>query len=348
MRERYFLYFFIIFSIFFIYTSGQIPAGYYDSAAGLNGLPLKTALHNIIKNHNSVNYTDLHSFYPLTDKKSNGKVWDMYSDNPTGTPPYEYSFVSADQCGNYAQEGDCYNREHTWPKSWFNSATPMYSDLFMVYPTDGYVNGRRSSYPYGVVGTATWTSQNGSKLGNCIYPGYTLTVFEPIDAYKGDLARSYFYMSVRYFGEDAGWPGSDMVTGAEMKQWALNMMLDWHHNDPVSQKEIDRNNAVYNIQNNRNPFIDHPEWVDSVWLPTGKPYLNTIDKQVSVYPSPTSGKLYINAEKIISIELFDILGNSLCKFKTDKEIDISKFPKGVYVVQVVTGFGISTHKILRK
>jgi endonuclease I len=256
------LTFILLFSILLGWA--QPPAGYYDAAAGLHKTALQQALHDIIDNHNSVTYDYLWTAFQTTDKKPNGKVWDMYSDVPGGTPPYEYTFVS-DQCGNYSGEGSCYNREHSWPKSWFSDLTPMYTDMFHLYPTDGYVNGKRSNYPYGKVGSASWTSQNGSKLGSCATPGYTGTVFEPIDAYKGDFARSYFYMATRYFNEDNGWAGSDMTTGSQLKPWAMTMLLLWNDQDPVSLKEINRNNAIFGIQNNRNPFIDHPEYAQNIW-----------------------------------------------------------------------------------
>jgi len=240
------------------------PAGYYDSADGLSGTELQQALHDIIDNHTSQTYTYLWTAFQSTDKKDNGYVWDMYSDIPGGSPVYNYTFVT-DQCGSYGIEGDCYNREHSFPKSWFNDASPMYTDLFHLYPTDGYVNGRRNNYPYGETDHPTWSSSNGSKLGPCDYPGYSGTVFEPIDNYKGDLARTYFYMATRYYGEDAAWPGSDMVDGSQPKEWALTLLMEWHTNDPVSTKELDRNDAVFAIQKNRNPYIDHPEYVDLVW-----------------------------------------------------------------------------------
>ncbi|MBC8194108.1 MAG: endonuclease [FCB group bacterium] len=242
----------------------QIPNGYYNNASGLTGTPLQQALHDIIDDHTVVSYTSLWTHYQTTDVKPNGKVWDMYSDIPDGTPPYEFTFVS-DQCGNYGAEGDCYNREHSWPKSWFNDVAPMNTDIFHVVPSDGYVNGQRGNYPYGEVASPTWTSQNGSKKGPNTYPGYSGTVFEPIDAYKGDFARIYFYMSTRYLNEDGNWPGSDMVNGAQLEQWALDMMMEWHMEDPVSPKEINRNDANYGIQNNRNPFVDHPNYVDLIW-----------------------------------------------------------------------------------
>ncbi len=243
------------------------PAGYYDSAAGLTGTALQQALHDIIDNHTVSTYADLWTHFQNTDKRSDGKVWDMYSDIPSGTPVYSYIFIT-DQCGSagYNSEGDCYNREHSFPKSWFGGdVEPMYTDLFHLYPTDGYVNNKRDNYPFGTTSAPGWTSTNGSKLGNCSYPGYTGTVFEPINAYKGDFARTYFYMAVRYYGEDGTWPGNDMVTGSQLKPWALKMLMEWDQADPVSQKETDRNNAVYLIQGNRNPFIDNTSYVNLIW-----------------------------------------------------------------------------------
>ena len=243
----------------FFQAAGQIPAGYYDGMETLQGTALRTALHTKIKNHTSISYTSIWTHFQNTDKKANGKVWDMYSDIPDGTPPYEFTFVT-DQCGNYGGEADCYNREHSWPQSWFNSSSPMVSDLFHIYATDGYVNGQRSNYAFGEVGTASWTSQNGSKKGNCMYPGYSGTVFEPIDEYKGDFARTFFYMATRYYTEDSGWLTTEATDGAELLPWTKNLLMEWHVKDPVSAKEIARNQAVYGIQNNRNPYIDHPEY----------------------------------------------------------------------------------------
>lgn len=251
----------------------QIPDGYYDNANGKTGSELKTALYNIIKNHTIISYNGLWTAFQYTDKKSNGKVWDMYSDKPGQTPPYEYTFVT-NQCGSYNSEGDCYNREHSFPKSWFNDASPMYSDLFHLYPTDGYVNNRRGNYIYGEVSTVTWTSQNGSKLGTSTASGTSLVVFEPIDEYKGDFARTYFYMATRYENLIASWATYNTEAKAILdgtsypayKQWYINLLLKWHQQDPVSQKEIDRNNVVYtSYQHNRNPFIDHPEYALLIW-----------------------------------------------------------------------------------
>jgi endonuclease I len=267
MRKTVLLF---ILSLTFAFTQAQIPAGYYDAATG-TGYTLKTQLHNIIDGHTSQTYDALWTHFQTTDVdnyyEADGSPLDMYSENPLGSDPYNWTFVS-DQCGNYSGEGSCYNREHSFPKSWFNDGYPMYTDLFHLYLTDGYVNGIRGNYPFGEVGTTDYVSQNGSKRGTCSYPGYSGTVFEPIDEFKGDFARSYFYMATRYEDVISGWPGSDMLNSTSdqvFTDWALNMLLEWHTNDPVSDKEIDRNDAVYGIQGNRNPFIDHPEYVNEIW-----------------------------------------------------------------------------------
>lgn len=236
--------------------SAQIPDGYYNNATGKTGQELKVALHNIIKGHDAVSYGGLLDAFAYTDCDSNGKIWDIYSN-------YQYSIN--DNGSSFTQEGQGWNREHTWPQSWFNEQSTPRTDLFQVYPTDGYVNGRRSSYPYGEVRNPTYTSGNGSKLGPCVISGYSGTVFEPIDEYKGDIARGYFYMSVRYYSEDSNWGTSDMTNKSIILDWALTMLLRWSDEDPVSQKEIDRNNAIYGYQNNRNPFIDHPEYARMIW-----------------------------------------------------------------------------------
>lgn len=267
----------------------QIPDGYYNDATG-TGYILKTQLYHIIKDHTSVSYTPgvWDAFY-TTDVRLDGFVWDMYSDVPGGNAAYNYTF-GTDQCGNYSGEGSCYNREHSFPKSWFNDAAPMYTDLFHLYPTDGYVNGKRGNYPFGEVGTINWESTNGSKLGTCNYPGYAGTVFEPIDEYKGDFARTYFYMVTRYENIITSWPGSDMLDGSSDKcfaDWAIEMLMNWHNDDKVSEKELNRNKAVYEIQGNRNPFIDHPDFVARIWG-VGENVLPSISNVELTPENPTS------------------------------------------------------------
>lgn len=169
------------------------------------------------------------------------------------------------------------------PQSSFNSAYPMYSDLFFVVPTDARINQLRSNFPYGKAGsTVYYNFTNGSKQASNGTPGaiYTGRVYEPIDEFKGDVARSLLYFVVRYEGKLGGFnystnadPTKDQnpLNGTEEKayeDWYIAMLLNWHQQDPVSAREITRNNSVYNIQKNRNPFIDHPEWVNLIWNQT--------------------------------------------------------------------------------
>jgi endonuclease I len=290
-------------------SNAQIPAGYYDDAAGLTGYTLKTALYNIIKDHTVVSYNSLYSYYPKTDFKAGNVVWDMYSDVPGGTPAYIYHHTSSDQCGSYNSEGDCYNREHTFAASWFNDASPMYSDLFNVIPTDGYVNNQRSNYPFAEVGIADFTSTNGSKLGPCSFPGWIYTVFEPIDEYKGDFARALFYMATRYENLIAGWQGnsgaSSILAGNSTSvywQWYINQLVKWHEQDIVSTKEIARNDSIYKIQHNRNPFIDHPEWVEEIWTSTLDIDQSSIEETgIQLYPVPADEQVTVLTPSSIHI-----------------------------------------------
>ncbi len=250
----------------------QPPAGYYDDAEGLTGEPLRQALRDIIDGHTILANSALWNAFAQTDRKPNGKVWDIYSDVPGGTLPYQFDF-GTHQCSGtltYDEEGDCFNREHTFPESWFGGIIGPSTDLFHIYPTDAWVNQKRANWPYGTVGSSTtFVADNGGKLGQCTYTGCSGLVFEPIDAYKGDLARGYFYLLTRYMDEAQSWSNAQVLQQGAFLPWVEALLLDWHQADPVSQKEIDRNNTVYsNLQHNRNPYIDRPEWVYSIWGPT--------------------------------------------------------------------------------
>lgn len=350
----------ILFFAFVFYSSfifAHIPPGYYNAAAGLTGLPLKTALHGIIGGHTVISYSSLYTHYQHTDRKPDGKVWDMYSDIPGGTPPYQFTFSQT--CGSYSGEGDCYNREHSFPQSWFsgNTSIPIYSDLFNVYPTDGYVNNKRSNYPFGDVTTVLYTSQNGSKMGNCNYPDYIGTVFEPIDSFKGDFARTLFYIDVRYFTEDGGWAGSEAANGSQLKAWAIRILKLWCALDPVSIKEHNRNDSVYEIQNNRNPFIDHPEWIDSVYGLTTGVSENFFSSSVTVFPNPSQGVFSITISSEIygplNVYLYSIYGALIFSSRIKCEgtpiksnIDLKHLIKGMYLLKLVTEKNILTKQVI--
>jgi endonuclease I/chitodextrinase len=262
----------ILFSLFAGLAHAQAPAGYYNSANGLSGAALKTELSNIITNgHVDKGYNGLWTGYKTTDidkdYENDGTILDIYSERPSGADPYNYT-PGSDQCGTYSTEGNCYNREHIVPQSLFNQASPMVADIHFIRATDGKVNGMRSNYPFGKVGSASFTSQNGSKLGTSASSGYSGTVFEPIDEFKGDVARMIFYFVTRYQSKLSTFSSGNMLGSSAfpgLQTWELNVLLAWHNQDPVSQAEIKRNNASYAFQGNRNPFIDNPNYVNLIW-----------------------------------------------------------------------------------
>ncbi|WP_303027044.1 endonuclease [Duncaniella muris] len=249
---------------------GAAPSDYYKSCEGKKAADLLSALCKVVGPHTNVGYSGLWGVYGSSDIDENGKIWDMYS-----TKRWTYR---KEQCGSggYTKVGDCYNREHSLPKSWFNDASPMYSDAFHIYPTDGKVNGQRSNHPYGECANgSSVAAANGvkplGKLGASTFPGYSGTVFEPVDEYKGDFARSYFYMAAAYNDRIASWNATEARAMLDQNSypvfdaWAVSLLLKWHRQDPVSQKEIDRNEAVSRYQGNRNPFIDHPDLAEHIW-----------------------------------------------------------------------------------
>lgn len=262
---------FVLLAAVALLASADAPNGsgtYYQNADGKKAATLKTALCGIIYNRTVQSYDGLWTAFFTTDVRSDGKIWDMYSNITNYTPVTSGS--------SYSVEGDCYNREHSFPQSWFGSNTPMYTDLHHMYPTDGKVNGMRANYPFGETNGETYQSANGfSKLGSCTYSGYSGKVFEPNDEYKGDFARTYFYMVTCYEEKLHDWytnyGSTDVVhvidgtTYPAFQTWQLNMLLEWATNDPVSAKETARNNAVYGIQLNRNPFIDYPGLEQYIW-----------------------------------------------------------------------------------
>lgn len=261
--------------LYIISTSlfAEIPAGYYSAAEGKTEAALKTQLSSIVSaGAVDKGYDFLYTIYLTSDNLPNGKVWDMYSIKSNGTADYYFTHYD-NKCGSYSGEGSCYNREHTFCDSWLGNSSPQRSDAHHLIPTDGYVNNRRSSFPHGKVSSASWTSSNGSKLGSSdTSTGYSGTVFEPTDEFKGDFARMYFYVATRYESKIAGW-ASNGSAGAILsgnsypayKSWFYNLMLAWNAADPVSDKEINRNNAIAVYQKNRNPYIDHPELADFIW-----------------------------------------------------------------------------------
>ena len=294
-----------------------IPSGYYNTALGKSDQQLMLSLHQKIKGHYEVYYRNLWPRFQTTDCNNN-IIIDRYSDT-------QFTYQT-NQCGTYNSLGDCYNREHSVPNSWWGGGKEdtdtMYSDLFHIYPVDGWVNAERGNYPFG--DCANGSARGTGKLGRCTHSGYTGTVFEVADEYKGDFARTYFYMVVRYMHQVGTWTqgeGSAVFTNSSYKHltsWAISQLLEWHRNDPVSTLESNRNEAVYGIQHNRNPFIDHPELAEFLWGDrVGTPWTGSASTD-PVISSPTNGS---------TINVGTNTGNGV-----SKEITV----KGVYLTKSVT------------
>jgi len=252
-----------------VVASAEIPQNYKNNYAALIGkkgaAEILTALHGFMSSHTDVGYSGLWNAYRTTDVQANGDIWDIYS---------TCSFTPGnDQCGSYSSVCSCYNREHSIPQSWFGEQSPMKADLFHVYPTDGKVNGQRSNYPYGECSSGTNLGGHAlGKLGASTFGNYNVgTVFEPVDEYKGDLARTYFYMVACYYDKNFTMAneGKKVFTWSNSKaglsDYAIALFLKWTRNDAVSQKETDRQEAIYGIQRNRNPFIDCPVLAEYIW-----------------------------------------------------------------------------------
>ena len=230
---------------------------YYKNANGQSGQQLRTALSKIIGGPSVVSYDGLISAYEKTDTRPDGYVRDWYS--------CVTNYRHGKDTGGYKQEGDSYNREHSVPQSWFSKRSPMKSDIVHVVPTDGYVNNRRSSFPFGEVANVTYKAANDyCRLGSSKTAGYSGTVFEVPDEIKGDMARIYFYMATCYMSQCASW-GGNIFTSDGIVKWELDQMLEWSRQDRVDAREVARNNAVQEVQKNRNPFVDYPGLEEYIW-----------------------------------------------------------------------------------
>lgn len=237
-------------------ASAAIPTGYYNNINGKRGQDLKNAVHALLKQHTVVTYSSLWYHFPSTDSYPDNpsRVWDMYSNTA------RYYRGSGSVSGM--------NREHSFPKSWWGGTqVDAYTDLNHLYPSDADANLAKNNYPLGEV-SSPWFNNGVTKVGTPMagQGGGCSNVFEPDDEYKGDFARTYFYMATCY--QDYTWKYTYMVSNNSwltLNQWSINLLLKWSREDPVSDKEVARNEAVYKIQNNRNPFIDNPLLAEYIW-----------------------------------------------------------------------------------
>lgn len=327
-----------LFLLTVIVVWSAIPAGYYNAAEGKKEAVLKTALHTIIRDHVQLEYYSSSTYFRQTDWHPSGYFWDMYSSYKTNS----WSGL---------------NREHNMPKSWWSAnpeSTVAYSDLHNLYPSEVNVNTQKSNYPLGEVGT-NYVYDNGvSKVGANTFPGYNGTVFEPSDEYKGDFARDYMYMVTCYEDYSLNWRslGTESMlyqnTYPVFKPYAVSLLMKWHRDDPVSQKELDRNEAVFNIQKNRNPFIDFPLLAEFIWgrnkgqtwdsSASGNTIIETFyvsyksdKKTITAYLSPASVVPY----KIVAMNGQTLIEGNLATTE-NTSINISVLPRGVYVMMAIT------------
>lgn len=250
-------------------ASGEYKTGYYDKMNGKSAGALKAAAKECVKNHQTLEYYDLPNYWQYSDvypQLVNGlkRWWDMYSD--------EIYLIQRGQSGKSSFSANKMQREHSVPKSWWKlngsvEYTPAYSDMWNLYPSDGPANQAKLNYPLGLTASVTYdngvTKVGGAQTG---YGGGSRYVFEPADEYKGDFARAYMYVATVY--DDINWVVNYMYRKESyptLVSWARDMLLQWCRQDPVDQKEIDRNNVVEQYQGNRNPFIDFPELAEYIW-----------------------------------------------------------------------------------
>lgn len=315
---------------------------YYKDLEGLSGKKLFDAVCTAVnKGFDQMSYGDLWTAYKETDLYPTdsigkaGMIWDIYSD-------YNFPFGKK-QCGTYHNEGDCYNREHSIPKSWFCDCTSgMGADIMHLFPTDGKVNGMRSNYAYGEVSSASYTSHQGDKLGsakmisvdstllgkNVTIENIPSKVFEPLNCYKGDLARAYMGTMCKWTSKykmndgDGKWFFTNNYT--EQGRFGFNMyglalLMKWSRQDPISRKEIDRNNGIQKTQGNRNPFVDLPELAEYIWgKHAGEAFYiqaapSALEEVKSPAPTTNPVKVVINGRIVIrhNNQYYDLLGKEL-------------------------------------
>lgn len=330
--------------------------GYYNDINGKSGKSLFDAVHVVSKvGYSSLGYKGLWTAYKTTDLRDNGKIWDMYSDCSWT--------AGSDQCGSYSNECDCYNREHSIPKSWFGgSESGPGCDIFQVVPTDGYVNNKRSNYAFGEVSSASYT-YDGAKLGSAksitITGGNTIagntgtsiscsgTVFEPRDEYKGDFARGYFGTMIKWAGDYQAFTsddGSKMFSsnyneGAfGLTKYGVALLMKWHRQDPISQKEIDRNNGIQETQGNRNPFIDYPYLAEYIWGEKAGETLYLDDIMTAYDADFVLGESDGSREDVVRTPVLSV-SNTTVNFPSvllDEESSVSIKVTGVYLTSNVT------------
>jgi endonuclease I len=234
-------------------TEPTVPVeDYYRTAAEKTGNSLKTELHNIIDHHTELSYSAVWEALKKTDE------------DPANANNVILLYTGRSQAkGTNGGGVDDWNREHVWAKSHgdFGTAMGPGTDLHHLRPTDVSVNSTRGNLDFDNGGT-----EHSEALGNY----FDSDSWEPRDEVKGDVARMLFYMAVRYEGDVSDEPDLELNNtvnnGTAPYHGKLSVLLQWNAQDPVDDRERRRNDIIYSdYQHNRNPFIDHPEWVNEIW-----------------------------------------------------------------------------------
>jgi endonuclease I len=341
----------LILSIMLIMTVGIMadpPAGYYNGCDGLLGNQLKTALHNIIDDHEEYSYNALRDYIlPYTDQ-------DMNNSNNVILLYTGWSRPIDDFGGGVSE----WNREHVWAKSHgdFGNNPPCGTDAHHLRPTDVSVNGRRSNLDFDNGGNHY---VDGDGATGCYYDSDS---WEPRDEVKGDVARMIFYMAVRYEG-DSGELDLEVVdevnTGPQPEHGKLSTLLDWHFLDPPDAWEMRRNDRVYEYQENRNPFIDHPEYVSRLWYgsQTEEVVIQTFTG-IELYPNPFNPALNLSCslqnDSFLSVNVYnqkgqfiETISNSYQSAGTWHHTWVNdSIPTGVYLINFATPEYSETEKVL--
>lgn len=314
----------------------QIPPGYYNDAQGLTGDELKEALYGIIHDHIEFSYNDLRDFILKNtdeDPENSNNVILLYSGR------------SQDK-NTFGGDPNDWNREHVWAKSHgdFGNSPPAGTDAHHIRPTDVSVNGARGNLDFDIGGSPVPEAPGCFKDTDS---------FEPRDAVKGDVARMIFYMATRYEGGN-GEPDLEVVdavnTSPNPEHGKLSQLIIWNSEDPPDDFEINRNDIIYyQYQENRNPFIDHPEYVDAIWGDPSKVHTkNTIN--ISVYPNPASSYITISTQSTDALRytIYSLFGNPVMvgDIKTAfSRLDIQKLSSGIYFLSINDNANQVTKKI---
>lgn len=393
--KRTFLICFAI--IFFIETNNLLadPGNYYSGIdTNTSCANFKTILYNLIKNDHHLTYGSIDNNYNRTDLKpaeaplSGYVIVERYcADIPTAFDSCNFRFDDSlsgapSFCftgGTFNYFCACYAKEHVLPKAWFNGTTTFsaneYTDITYIWPADSKMNNAKSNYPIGYVSAANLISYNNTKVGtsnSSLNYGYNNSlVFEPNDAFKGDFARAYLYFVTRYQDSVPAFRRNNIAVDVfsstiypGLQPWILQLCVKWHKQDPPDDFERKRNDSVYAIQGNRNPYIDYPHWVEKAFGTDGNSAActttavkNNTSINYAVFPNPMNDVLNITiggalSDKQAVLEITNILGQKklsqiINPINNSIQVDTKYWEKGCYFVNIIYDGNNSVQQIVK-